>query len=74
MQRLAEQFVESMRDLGWELDYSEESLQTVEDMIDRQFGDWRPWRRGRAAKKNTPIASLVGAYVGEVMIRHVGGE
>jgi hypothetical protein len=74
MRRLADQFVESMRELGWELDYSEESLQTIEDMIDRQFGDWRPWRRGKTAKKNTPIASLVGAYVGEVMIRHVGGE
>src|SRR6266567_1441318 len=50
MQRLAEQFVESMRLLGWELDYSEGSLQTVEEMIDGQFADWRPWRRGKAAK------------------------
>lgn len=74
MKRLADEFVVSMRDFGWELDYSERSLQTVEEVIERQFVDWRPWRKGKAAKKNVPIASLVGAYVGEVMIRHVGGE
>jgi hypothetical protein len=62
MKRLAEDFVQSMHELGWELDYSEQSVRTLEEMIDRQFGDWRPWRRGRAAKKNVPIASLVGAY------------
>jgi hypothetical protein len=74
LKRLADEFVLSMRDFGWELDYSEQSLETVEEMIERQFADWRPWRKGKAAKKNVPIASLVGAYVGEVMIRHVGGE
>lgn len=63
-----------MRELGWELDYSEPSLRTIEEMIERQFADWRPWRRGKAARKNTPIASLVGAYVGEVMVRHLDGE
>lgn len=74
MERLADDFVRSMRDLDWELDYSEESIRTLEDMIDRQFADWRPWRSGKVAKKNLPIASLVGAYLGEVMIRHVGGR
>ena len=74
MKRLAEDFVRSMRDVDWELDYSEESIRTLEEMIDHQFADWRPWRNGKAAKKNVPIASLVGAYLGEVMIRHVGGH
>jgi hypothetical protein len=74
MKRLADEFVESMRDFGWELDYSEKSVETLEAMIDRQFGDWRPWRRGQVARKNFPIASLVGAYLGEVMIRNVGGQ
>jgi hypothetical protein len=74
MQRLADDFVRSMRDFDWELDYSEQSIQTLEEMIDRQFADWRPWRRGKVAKKNAPIASLVGAYLGEVMIRHIGGQ
>jgi hypothetical protein len=74
MQRLADEFVRSMRDFEWELDYSEQSIRTLEEMIDRQFADWRPWRSGKVAKKNLPIASLVGAYLGEVMIRHVGGH
>jgi hypothetical protein len=74
MKRLADDFVRLMRDLDWELDYSEESIRTLEEMIDRQFEDWRPWRSGKVAKKNLPIASLAGAYVGEVMIRHVGGH
>jgi hypothetical protein len=74
MKRLAEQFVASMRDLGWDLDFSEQSVQTLEAMVEQQFEDWRPWRSGKVAKKNLPIASLVGAYLGEVMIRHIGGH
>jgi hypothetical protein len=74
MKRLADEFVGLMRDLDWELDYSEESVQTLEEMIDGQFEDWRPWRSGKVAKKNLPVASLVGAYLGELMIRHLGGH
>ena len=74
MKRLADQFVASMRELGWELDFSERSVATLEMMVGKQFGDWRPWRSGKAARKNQPIASLVGAYLGEVMIRHIGGH
>jgi hypothetical protein len=74
MTRLAEEFVGLMRDLDWELDYSEESVGTLEEMIERQFEDWRPWRSGKVAKKNLPIASLVGAYLGEVMILRLGGH
>src|SRR4051794_35892711 len=64
MQRLADDFVRSMRDFDWELDYSEQSIRMLEEVIDRQFADWRPWRSGKVAKKNLPIASLVGAYLG----------
>jgi hypothetical protein len=74
MRRLADAFVGSMRDLDWELDYSEESVQTLEAMIDRQLEDWRPLRSGKVAKRNLPVASLVGAYLGELMIRHLGGH
>ena len=74
MKGLAEEFVGLMRDLDWELDYSEQSVQTLEEMIEQQFEDWRLWRSGKVAKKNLPIASLVGAYLGEVMIRHLGGH
>jgi hypothetical protein len=38
MKRLADEFVELMQDLGWELDYSEASVQTLENMITTQFG------------------------------------
>jgi len=74
MKRLAAEFVDLMRELDWQLDYSEQSIQTLEAMIERQFADWRPWRIGKVAKKNLPVASLVGAYLGEVMIRNVGGR
>jgi hypothetical protein len=37
MKHLADEFVQSMRDLDWELDYSEQSVRTLDDMIDRQF-------------------------------------
>ena len=74
MKGLAEEFVGLMRDLDWELDYSEQSVQTLEEMIEQQFEDWRLWRSGKVAKKNLPIASLAGAYLGEVMIRHLGGH
>lgn len=71
MKGLADEFVEAMRELGWQLDYSEQSVRTLEEMIERQFGGRRPWRRGKVAGKNRPIASLVGAYLGEVMVRHL---
>ena len=74
MTRLSDEFVGLMRDLDWQLDYSERSVRTLEEMIERQFEDWRPWRGGKVAKKNLPIASLVGAYLGEVMIRNLGGH
>jgi hypothetical protein len=74
MKRLADDFAAEMRDLDWQLDYSEESVWTLEEVLERQFGDWRPWRRGEVAKKNLPIASLVGAYLGEVVIRHIDGQ
>src|SRR3954451_21755504 len=74
MKRLAEQFGASMREFGWNLDFSEQSVQTLEAMVEKQFADWRPWRKGKVAKKNQSIASLVGAYLGEVMIREIGGR
>lgn len=74
MKRIADEFVVSMREFGWELDYSEESVRTLEDIINGDLLDWRPWRYGKVAKRNLPIASLVGAYLGEVMVRHIGGH
>jgi hypothetical protein len=73
MAKLANDFVDFARESGYELDYSGESLRTVEQIIDAEFADWRPWRRGKAKKAAVPVASLVGAYVGEVMVRNLGG-
>ena len=73
MAKLANDFVEFARESGYDLDYSEASLGTVEQIIDTEFADWRPWRRGKAKRANVPVASLVGAYVGEVMVRNLGG-
>jgi len=67
MKGLADAFVRSMRDLDWGLDYTEESVRTLQEMIDRQFVDWRPRRSGKVAKKNLPIASLGWRYLGEVI-------
>ena len=73
MAKLANDFVEFARESGHELDYSEDSLRAVERIIDDELADWRPWRRGKAKKAAVPVASLVGAYVGEVMVRNLGG-
>ena len=47
MQRLAEDFVRSMRDFDWELDYSEQSIRMLEEITigSSQIGD-----RGEAAR------------------------
>jgi hypothetical protein len=66
MKRLADQFVELMQDLGWELDYSKS------ERSDARKHDHRSVRRLEAVGR--PIASLVGAYLGEVMIRQIGGS
>ena len=55
MKGLAEEFVGLMRDLDWELDYSEQSVQTLEEMIEQQFEDWQPWRSGKVASSITKL-------------------
>jgi hypothetical protein len=74
MGMLAGEFVKHAAEFGYQLDYSQASIAEVERMIDELYTDWRPWRRGKIAKKNLPIASLVGAYVGEVMVRELGAR
>jgi hypothetical protein len=74
MAELAEHFVEFARDLGYELDYSESSIQVVEKLVREKLASRQPWSRGKVKKANRPIASLAGAYVGEVMLRNLGGE
>ncbi len=59
---------------GVELDYSSESAERLEALLRGPLRDRRPWRRGRPARKYGALAMLAGAYVGEVMVRTLGGR
>jgi hypothetical protein len=74
MRRFATVFVETSARHGFDLDYSPESLTRVEELIDKLFADLRPWRRGKPAKRFANMAPVVGAYVGEVFVRQLGGQ
>lgn len=74
MHKLAEDFVGLARKTGYELDYSDGSVTTVESFIRGELASRQPWRRGRVKKAHLSIAPLVGAYVGEIMVRKLGGK
>ena len=59
---------------GAELDYTRESVARLEDLLRGPLADRRPWRRGRPARKYAALAMLCGAYVGEVLVRELGGR
>jgi hypothetical protein len=66
---LANQCVENCQEFFHiTLDYSEESIQQLEDIIDQYF------HAGTYTPKNIPTrtAWLFGCYLGEVMVRHLG--
>jgi|GEM_PF-5775108 hypothetical protein len=68
---LAQQCVENCQEFFQiTLDYSEESIQQIEDIIHRYF------RAGSYTAKNLPTrtAWLFGCYLGEVMVRHLGAR
>jgi hypothetical protein len=76
MQRKAEAIVAAAAANREELDFSLESLVTLDAMLDRLFG--RRWSIGRSGrldtKQFTPMIEPIGAYVGETLRRNVGGE
>jgi hypothetical protein len=74
MAQFAEHFVEFASDFGYRLDYSDGSVEVVERLIREQLASRQRWSRGKVKKANRPIASLAGAYLGEVMRRNLGGE
>src|SRR4051794_27720704 len=74
MGRRATVFIETSEKYGYNLDYSAESLARLEDLIDDLFADPRPWRRGKTAKQFANMAPVVGAYLGEVLVRELGGR
>jgi hypothetical protein len=66
----AESFRELANDLGFQLDYSAQSLSEVERMITEEFSD----RSGVPKEKFHDLVGATGAYVAEVILRNVGGE
>jgi hypothetical protein len=76
MQSYAEQAVAAAREFQIELDYSEESLKQVENILERLDGP-----PGRGAPGASPSAvdeeelcKMWGGYLGEVVRRRWGGE
>ena len=65
----AEAFRELAAEMGFELDYSPESLSQVEQLITAL-----PARKGRPKKQYRELAGVTGAYLAEVILRNVSGE
>ncbi len=72
MRKLAAAFVKAGAEEGEVLDYSESSLARVNNMIDELWGDPET---GKAEERFLEtMAPVVGAYVGEVIVRDLGGS
>jgi hypothetical protein len=56
IRRLAEQFVASIRELDWQLNLLEHSVERVEEMIEQQFEELATVAKRQGAK-NLPIHS-----------------
>ena len=81
MREYAQAAVTYARDVAHrELDYSVESLQTVELILETYHCDLprglfaRLFRRGPSEQEIERMAQIFGAYLGEVIRRHLGGE
>jgi ABC-type Fe3+-citrate transport system substrate-binding protein len=61
-----------------ELDFSEESLKTLEEILDRYHKELPKGLKriffGPSKDKINQISKIWGAYLGEVIIKHLGGE
>jgi hypothetical protein len=62
---LAESFVSHFRKTGVRLDYSADSLATVDAILDEM--------RGRSRKEMSKLLVMCGCYIGEVVLRKHGG-
>jgi hypothetical protein len=80
MQSYAEQAVAAARAQQIELDYSEESLKQVENILERLDGPMRGGAPGAAAgavpsdSETEDLCKMWGGYLGEVVRRRWGGE
>ena len=62
---------------GYDLNYSWDSLETLERMLDALFSTRNPLGRMRgklSIRRFQPMVPVVGAYVGEVLRQRLGGE
>jgi hypothetical protein len=66
----AESFRAFAADMGFELDYSPESLSQVERLITEALSG----RNGKPKRKYRELSGVTGAYVAEVILRNIGGE
>lgn len=71
MRSVAALFVETAERFGITFDYSEASVELLEDWVDHLWGPEGPAPTEAELDSNTKLA---GAYLGEVMIRHAGGR
>jgi hypothetical protein len=58
------------------LDYSGASVARIEEWLKANLRDWRPWRRRSCvpARRHAYLQKPIGAYVGEVIVRNLGGR
>jgi hypothetical protein len=80
MQSYAEQAVAAAREFEIQLDYSEESLKQVENILERMHSPTPGGARGGAASaaptdaETEDLCKMWGGYLGEVVRRRWGGE
>lgn len=71
--------VEQAKELGVELDFSEESMKQLETILERYHaslprGIKKLFRKGPTEEQIHQVSMMWGAYLGEVMRKHLGGE
>ncbi|MFD1136687.1 hypothetical protein [Paenibacillus urinalis] len=79
MKAYAEDAVELAEKLGVKLDYSEDSIMSLEGILQRYHeelprGVRRMFSRGPSEQEKIQMSKAWGGYLGETMIRHLGGE
>lgn len=68
MQRAANTFIEGMDREGEHLDFSDSSVNRLDGLID-EF-----WPRGPSEDTLNYTAPMIGAFLGEVIVRNIGGR
>ncbi|MCM3786716.1 hypothetical protein M3231_27660 [Neobacillus mesonae] len=79
MKAYAEDAVEFAEQLGVELDYSEESIKRLEELLQRFHeeiprGFRKLFKKGPTEHDKIQMSKMWGGYLGETIIRHLGGE